>query len=510
MSTIETHQERLDNAYPLKKNHPILANSTKNIRHNLKIEWRALIAILIVADLLSAFIAFRLAYWLRFRSGLPYFIEDGLSTAPFYDGIMLGVIPIWLVIFGVMGLYSRHNLLGGVREYSALFNATTLGMLLIITARFTFPESLILARGWAFVAWMLTFILAGFARFVVRRAAYGLRTHGFFRNNAVIVGYNEEGRLMAEQFHNNPSSSMNVVGYVPSVPDQCADCTIPALNNLGSLDNLDEIVRTHQVTRLVLANSALTREQVLMLYQQFGTSKTTDLLLSSGLYEMLTTGLYVQEDGSVPLVAMNKIRTIGFDRLMKDLMDYSLALVALVGLSLPLALVAVLVKLDSPGPIFYRRRVMGVNGKQFDAFKFRTMDPRSEQILRSDPELMREYLENFKIKDDPRITRIGKFLRKTSIDELPQLVNVLIGQMSLVGPRMITPEELDKYNQWGYNLLTVKPGITGFWQVRGRSDVAYDERVRMDMYYIRNWTIWLDLQILVQTIPAVIAKRGAY
>jgi lipopolysaccharide/colanic/teichoic acid biosynthesis glycosyltransferase len=225
---------------------------------------------------------------------------------------------------------------------------------------------------------------------------------------------------------------------------------------------------------------------------------------------MLTTGLYVQEDGSVPLVAMNKIRTIGFDRLMKDLMDYSLALVALVGLSLPLALVAVLVKLDSPGPIFYRRRVMGVNGKQFDAFKFRTMDPRSEQILRSDPELMREYLENFKIKDDPRITRIGKFLRKTSIDELPQLVNVLIGQMSLVGPRMITPEELDKYNQWGYNLLTVKPGITGFWQVRGRSDVAYDERVRMDMYYIRNWTIWLDLQILVQTIPAVIAKRGAY
>jgi exopolysaccharide biosynthesis polyprenyl glycosylphosphotransferase len=510
MSTIETHQERLESRSPLNNNHPKFAYSAIQMRHNTKIEWRVLIAVLVVFDLFSTFVAFRLAYWLRFSSGLPYFIQDGLSTAPFYDNIMLGVIPIWLAIFGVMGLYSRQNLLGGVREYSALFNATTLGMLLIITARFTFPESIILARGWAFIAWLLTFLIAGIARFLIRRVVYSLRTHGFFRSNAAIVGYNEEGRLMAEQFHNNPYSSMNLVGYVTSVPDQCIKCTTPALQNLGSLEMLDEIVRKHQVTRLVLANSALTREQVLMLYRQFGTSKTTDLLLSSGLYEMLTTGLYVQEDGNVPLVAMNKIRTTGVDRLLKNLMDYSIALIALVALSPVLALTALLVKLDSPGPIIYRRRVMGVNGKQFDAFKFRTMDTRSEQILRSNPEMMREYLENFKIKVDPRITRIGKFLRKSSIDELPQLVNVLCGQMSVIGPRMITPEELDKYNQWAYNLLTVKPGITGLWQILGRSDVSYDERVRIDMYYIRNWTIWIDLQILVKTIPAVLAKRGAY
>jgi len=154
--------------------------------------------------------------------------------------------------------------------------------------------------------------------------------------------------------------------------------------------------------------------------------------------------------------------------------------------------------------------VMGVNGKQFNAYKFRTMSSDGDQILAAHPELMEEYKNSFKIKDDPRVTRLGKFLRKTSIDELPQIFNVLNNEMSLVGPRMICPDELEKYNQWGMNLLTVKPGLTGLWQVRGRSDVSYEERVRFDMFYIRNWTIWMDLQIILQTIPTVIFRRGAY
>lgn len=153
---------------------------------------------------------------------------------------------------------------------------------------------------------------------------------------------------------------------------------------------------------------------------------------------------------------------------------------------------------------------MGVNGKQFDAFKFRTMRMDGDEIFANNPELLREYQENYKLKNDPRITRLGHFLRKTSIDELPQLINVLRNEMSIVGPRMICPEELDKYQQWNINLLTVKPGITGLWQVRGRSNVDYEERVRMDMFYIRNWSAWLDIQLLIQTIPAVLSKRGAY
>jgi lipopolysaccharide/colanic/teichoic acid biosynthesis glycosyltransferase len=212
----------------------------------------------------------------------------------------------------------------------------------------------------------------------------------------------------------------------------------------------------------------------------------------------------------VPMVVINKVRLTGSDQILKSILDYCLAIPASI-MFIPFFLViAILIKLDSRGSVIYRRRVMGVNGKQFDAYKFRTMRTDGDQILSDHPELREEYKNSFKIKDDPRITRLGKFLRKTSIDELPQIFNVLKNEMSLVGPRMICPDELEKYNQWDINLLTVKPGLSGLWQVRGRSDVSYEERVRFDMFYIRNWTIWMDLQIILQTIPTVLFRRGAY
>lgn len=160
--------------------------------------------------------------------------------------------------------------------------------------------------------------------------------------------------------------------------------------------------------------------------------------------------------------------------------------------------------------MIHRRRVMGVNGRQFDAFKFRTMHVNGDELLKAYPELQAELALNHKLKDDPRVTRMGRLLRKYSLDELPQLFNVITRDMSLVGPRMISPVEMEKYNQWGINLLTVKPGITGLWQVSGRSDVSYEERVRLDMYYVRNWTIWLDIQLLLETFPAVMKGHGAY
>ena len=173
--------------------------------------------------------------------------------------------------------------------------------------------------------------------------------------------------------------------------------------------------------------------------------------------------------------------------------------------------IAAWIKWDSPGPVLHRRRVLGVSGHQFDAFKFRTMHTNGEELLARDPEALAELRQNHKLKRDPRITHSGQWLRRYSLDEIPQLLNVLIGQMSLVGPRMITADELAKYGDQRVNLLTVKPGITGLWQVSGRSDLSYDERVRMDMFYVRNYSVWLDLQILfVHTLPAVIKGRGAY
>jgi exopolysaccharide biosynthesis polyprenyl glycosylphosphotransferase len=225
---------------------------------------------------------------------------------------------------------------------------------------------------------------------------------------------------------------------------------------------------------------------------------------------MIATGMRVKEIGAVPLMSLNKVRLTGFDVVLKALLDYVLAGLALVLLSPVFAAIALWVKLDSPGPVIYRRRVVGAGGKLFDAFKFRTMATNGQEILRQHPEMVEELREIGKLKNDPRITRAGRFLRRTSIDELPQLLNVLRGEMSLVGPRMITAEEIGHYGRRYLSLLAVKPGITGLWQVSGRSDVTYGERVKLDLHYIRNYSIWLDLWLLYQTVPAVLKGKGAY
>jgi lipopolysaccharide/colanic/teichoic acid biosynthesis glycosyltransferase len=220
--------------------------------------------------------------------------------------------------------------------------------------------------------------------------------------------------------------------------------------------------------------------------------------------------LTVREFAYVPLVGVNKVRLTGLDQTLKLMLDYALTVPAVVLLAPLFILLGVAIKLDSPGPVFHQRRVMGVNGTQYGAFKFRTMRTDGDQILAQRPDLRAELALNHKLKDDPRVTRLGRLLRRTSLDELPQLFNVLRREMSLVGPRMIAPDEMHKYDHWGINLLTVKPGITGLWQVSGRSNISYQQRVQMDMYYIRNWSIWLDLQLLWQTIPAVWRGTGAY
>jgi lipopolysaccharide/colanic/teichoic acid biosynthesis glycosyltransferase len=195
---------------------------------------------------------------------------------------------------------------------------------------------------------------------------------------------------------------------------------------------------------------------------------------------------------------------------LKSLVDYMLVIPGLFLISPLLLFIAILVKLDSPGPIIHRRKVLGLNGRVFYAYKFRTMYVNGEEILAQYPKLRAELAQNYKLKCDPRVTRVGNLLRKFSLDELPQLFNILQQDMSLVGPRIIAPDEIKKYGQWGDNLMSVMPGLTGLWQVSGRSDTTYDERVRLDMDYIHNWSVWMDIRILLQTIPAVLKGDGAY
>jgi lipopolysaccharide/colanic/teichoic acid biosynthesis glycosyltransferase len=194
----------------------------------------------------------------------------------------------------------------------------------------------------------------------------------------------------------------------------------------------------------------------------------------------------------------------------KALLDFSLSALGLLAISPLLLGIALAIKVSSPGPVFYRRRVMGRGGSQFDAFKFRTMVMDGDAILAARPDLMDALARDQKLRDDPRITGCGRWLRKFSLDELPQLFNVLRGEMSLVGPRMISPPELARYGLDAGELLTVNPGMTGLWQVAGRSGLAGSDRVRLDLEYVRTRSPWLDLKLLMLTIPAVLTGRGAF
>jgi exopolysaccharide biosynthesis polyprenyl glycosylphosphotransferase len=347
------------------------------------------------------------------------------------------------------------------------------------------------------------------ARFASRRLLRRLRSQGILEAQTLLVGANEEGLALAEQLMQNPGTGIHLVGFIDNAFDSGVRTRGP-LPILGSLRDLPEIIADRGIREIIVATTALPRAELLDLYQSYGSLDGVEIRLSSGLFEILTTGVSVQEIAFVPLMTPQRVRITGVDAVLKAILDHVLAAVGLIVLSPILLVIGLLVRLDSPGPILYRRRVLGRSGRQFDALKFRTMVVDAEAVLIANRELQEEFARGYKLKVDPRVTRVGRWLRRTSLDELPQLVNVLLGEMSLVGPRMITAEEAARYGKWQLNLLTVKPGITGPWQVQGRSDIPYDERVRLSMNYVRNYTIWSDLEILLRTIPAVLQSRGAY
>ena len=492
---------------------PLVAVSRKikdaNSIISQKAQWVLYVSALILSDAAMTFTAFLLSYYFRFHFFVQLFDPDAIISFNNYRFLIFVRPFLWLLIFAAHGLYNKDNLLGGTREYSKIFRSASVGFLLLVIAGFLEP-TLVIARGWLLLTWGFTFLFVASARFLLRRIVYALRRHGFFLTPAVIVGANQEGRWLAEQLLQWETSGLHLVGFV----DNKIPTTFPlfhGLVSLGPADKLGEIIEQHNVGEVILASSAFsTRDYLLDIFRKYGVNDKVNIRMSSCLYEILTTSLTVNEFAYVPLVYVNKVRLTGMDTALKLILDYVLGVSSLLVLSPFLLLIALLVKFTSPGPVLHKRLVMGLNGKQFHALKFRTMVTNGDEVLEKYPELKEELSRTHKLKNDPRVTKVGAFIRKYSLDELPQLINVLKREMSLVGPRMISPEEMTMYKQFDMNLLTVLPGITGLWQVSGRSDISYDERVRLDMYYVRNWSIWLDLQLLYQTIPAVLKGRGAY
>jgi exopolysaccharide biosynthesis polyprenyl glycosylphosphotransferase len=462
---------------------------------------------LVGLDTVGLLAAFALAYVARFKTGLPL-LETPPYSGSFYSSIAFWAVPAWVGLLAVYGLYERRYLFAGLPEYMRIANACTAGVLVLVLTSFL-DKGLLISRGWLVLTWLVGIVVVVTLRFAARRGLRLVRARGMLTTPTLIVGTNEEAVALAEQFLADPGSGVRVLGFVDAGPP-FAKQALGVRQVLGNLDSLRDIVHHWGVREVVVATTAVSRDELLELYRSVGQDEDVSLRLSSGLFEILTTGVQVEEISRVPLMTPHRTRITGADALVKTVVDYLGAGLALVLFSPMMLVLGLLVRLDSPGPVFHRRRVLGVSGKPFHALKFRTMVVDADDVLARDATLHATYQAGYKLKDDPRITRVGRVLRKTSLDELPQLVNVLRGEMSLVGPRMIAPDEAARYGKWQLNLLTVKPGITGPWQVEGRGDLPYDQRVRLSMQYIRNHSLWLDLAILLRTVVIVLRGKGAY
>ncbi len=467
--------------------------------------WAGMLALLAVGDAFAVTAGFSLAYALRFLTEWSIF-REGSGEPRFYLMLIVALVPGWIALFALYGLYAPRNLGGGTQEYTRAFDACTLGMLLVIVLTFLVPD-VVVARAWLLLSWLCSVCFTILWRFSARRIIYRLRQRGRLTERVLVVGANAEGRAVAAQLSAAPSAGVSIIGFVDDALPTGTE-VLPGSQVLGNTSAFQQLVAQYSADAVIIADTSLVRDRMTTVYGAMETLNQLDVRLSPGLFDLLTIGVQVREQANVPLLCLNKTRITGLHALGKELLDRGGALAALLLLSPILALVALLVRLDSAGPLIHRRRVVGVGNCSFDAFKFRTMYV--DGNARLSPEQRAELEESGKLKDDPRVTRVGRLLRRTSLDELPQLLNVLCGQMSLVGPRMITQDELRHFGRWQHNLLMVRPGLTGLWQISGRSNLGYEDRVRLDMHYIRNYSIWLDLYIIYRTFPILVNGHGAY
>jgi len=407
------------------------------------------------------------------------------------------------MLFAANGLY-RDRLQSFLDEVLKVVSSVSVGIMGLLASSF-FYRQFSYSRLWILYAWFLSVALLLVARGTLRIGLRVLRARGIDIARVLIVGAGPEGVAIARTLALRPELGQRLVGFL----DTSRDGELDGVPVVGAPLDVLAVVRRLGVHRVIIAQPPEAREltmRVAALCQEAG----VPFAIVPDLYTLVATGADVEVVGKLPLLTLRGNPSRGWGRLIKDALDI---LGAFLGLALGAPILAVLaccVHLDSPGPIFYRQRRIGKGGVPFLAWKFRTMYRDAEVRLADDPELRRQFEHAYKLIDDPRVTRMGRWLRRTGFDELPQLLNVLKGEMSLVGPRPIVEDELRKYGPWERRLLCVKPGLTGLWQVLRHDEPDYAERVSLDMYYIDHWSVGMDLKILLRTLPSVIAGRGAY
>ena len=344
-------------------------------------------------------------------------------------------------------------------------------------------------------------------RELARRLFSKMRTAGRLTRYVVVAGANPEGQEIAAMLQAEPWLGYTVVGFVDDREGAPAE-PVPGMRLLGRISDLPAILKTHPAASVIVAasgvDSSVTNRMARDLLDQ-----GIHVELSSTLRDISSQRLTVRPLGRFPVVYVEPVTRDGWRAVAKRTFDVAISAVALVVVSPIVLLAAIAIKLDSKGPVLFRQVRVGRNSEPFGVLKFRSMVVDAEALLPELAELNEADGPLFKMADDPRITRVGRFLRSTSIDELPQFWNVLRGEMSLVGPRPALPHETEEWDALLTQRLRVKPGITGMWQVSGRSDTSFEDYTRLDLYYVDNWTLTTDLAILAKTVPVVLLQKGA-
>ncbi len=456
-------------------------------------------------DVLLINLACLLAY------GLRYEIQsvDPANDVPYivYAPFVILFTTLLILVYRHHGLYHIQRRLSWLEEFYELLNGTTTGTVITIVILFL-QSPTFYSRVIFIYAGLFTIGLLGLSRLLQISILRWLRRHGVGTRRLLIVGAGEMARVVMRAVVAHPENGLHIVGFLNDDP-KTPDLTIGRFRAFGHIDNLDTVLTTEQIDEVIITLPWKSYQEILSIMVHCE-NRGVRARIVPDLFQMTINRMRVVEIAGLPMISPSEIRISGLNQLVKRSFDILIASLLLILLSPILAVIALLIKLGSPGPIVFKQKRVGKNGQLFEMYKLRSMVKDAEAQKSALVALNEADGPLFKMRNDPRVTGIGKWLRRSSFDELPQLYNVIRGEMSLIGPRPPLPTEVAEYQEWHLRRLEVAPGITGLGQVSGRSELTFDEVALLDIYYIENWSLFLDTKILLQTIPRVILGSGAY
>ena len=463
---------------------------------------------LALADVCAVNIAFAAAYWLRYEYGLGGF-GDSFVAIPYRQYLAWGFVLslIMILAFQFEGLYSNDAPKNLPETLYAIVAGTVVGVaILTVMLYFIRPDAQ--SRLMLSYAAGLTIGLVGAIRWI-DTAIYRRRIkRGIGVTRTLIVGAGEVGRAVMRNIIAQPELGYQVVGFLDDDFGKRSQ-PIGRFQPLGQTDDLAQVLKLMQVDSIILTLPWAVRDKIVGLVDD-AEQAGVQVRIVPDLFQMSLNRVDMASLGGIPLIGVRGPRLRGWAQQFKRIMDISLAGLLMVLCSPIMAAIALAIRIETRGPVLFRQSRLGRDGKPFTCLKFRSMIPDAENLqagLKSQNEATGPI---FKMRDDPRITRVGRLIRRLSFDELPQLYNVLVGDMSLVGPRPPMPSEVESYADWHRRRLDIAPGLTGLWQVSGRSNLTFDEMVMLDLFYAEHWSLLLDLKILLRTVPSVLLGTGAY